>query len=53
MALIDDQDPVQGLASDAAHDAFGDGVRSCGSHRCLDHVDAGRIGLSMLGPVKA
>jgi hypothetical protein len=42
MALIDDQDPVQELASDAAHEAFGSGIRSWRSHRRLDHLDAGR-----------
>src|SRR5882724_3235327 len=35
--------PVQELASDAAQEAFGTGIRSWHSHRRLDHLDAGRI----------
>lgn len=42
MALVDDQDPIQDLSSDAAHEALGDGVRSGSPHRSLDHLDAGR-----------
>src|SRR5258707_5029810 len=43
MALVDDQDPVQELASDAAHEAFGNGIRLWRSRWRLDHLDAGRV----------
>ena len=39
---VDDEDPVEEFASDAADEAFGDRVGSRCPHRCLDDADAER-----------
>jgi hypothetical protein len=39
MSLVGDEDAVEELASDAADEAFGDGVGPRCQHRCLDDAD--------------
>jgi hypothetical protein len=41
VALVDDEDPVEEFAADAAHESLGDGVRPWRPEWSLDHLDSG------------